>query len=258
LGPGGVYHGDMKYNLKTMAQLNFDAQVSNPKCLNVLEDLGPLFHSFKLFGASNQQLSEFVANQKAKEPIIRAYIQYAIAKCRTKIANPVTLTELFCADGYYALVARLLGASHACGIDNGRDGFFEVAPQIAARLGLDEVDFLRMEVNDIDHLAQVDIVANLGGLYHVSNPRDILEKSYRMARRYLIVQSVVSMANNDDGYFETPAPGWSWGCRFSRSWFLKMVRELKYDVVDTHFNELEGNDRAEDRGSLYLLVRKPE
>jgi hypothetical protein len=155
------------------------------------------------------------------------------------------------------MVARLLGASQSCGIDNGKDGLFEPAPRIPSRLGLDQVDFLRMEANDIDSLSPVDIVANIGGLYHVSNPRDILEKSYRMARRYLIVQSVVSMANDDDSYFETPAPGWTWGCRFSRSSFLKMIGELKYDVVDTHFNELEGNDRLEDRGSVYLLVRKP-
>jgi len=248
----------LKYNREIMAQLNLGAQDSNPKHLNnVLEDLGPLFHSFELFGVSNQQLPAFVTNQKAKEPIIRAYIQYAIAKSRTSIADPVTFTELFCADGYYAMVARLLGASQSCGIDNGKDGLFEPAPRIPSRLGLDQVDFLRMEANDIDHLPPVDIVANLGGLYHVSNPREILEKSYRMARRYLIIQSVVSMVNDDDDYFEEPAPGWTWGCRFSRSSFLKMIGELKYDVVDTHFNELEGNDRAEDRGSVYLLVRKP-
>ena len=99
-------------------------------------------------------------------------------------------------------------------------------------------------------------MANLGGLYHVNNPREILEKSYRMARRFLIVQSVVSMASDDENYFECPAPGWTWGCRFSRGWLLKAVGELGYEVIDTHFNELEGNNRPEDRGSLYFLVRK--
>jgi hypothetical protein len=136
----------LKYNREIMAQLNLGAQDSNPKHLNnVLEDLGPLFHSFELFGVSNQQLPAFVTNQKAKEPIIRAYIQYAIAKSRTSIADPVTFTELFCADRYYAMVARLLGASQSCGIDNGKDGLFEPAPRIPSRLGLDQVDFLRME-----------------------------------------------------------------------------------------------------------------
>jgi predicted RNA methylase len=224
----------------------------------VLDDLGALYHSYALFGVANKQIPGiYELNQKAKEPIIRGYIQYAIAKSRARTADPVTFAELFCADGYYAMAARLLGASKSLGIDSGRDGHFELAPVIAARLGLGQIEFLRMDVNDIDGLPPVDIVANLGGLYHVSNPKEVLEKSFRMAERYLIIQSVVSMANDDENYFETPAPGWSWGCRFSRSSFLKMVRDLGYSVVDTHFNELEGNDRAEDRGSLYLLIQKP-
>jgi hypothetical protein len=222
----------------------------------VLDDLGPLYHSFDLFGVKNAQLPVYGPNQRAKAPIICAYIQYAIAKCRTRIADPVTFAELFCADGYYAMVARLLGATHSLGIDNGREPHFELAPRVLSRLGLDHVEFRRMEVDNIDRLPQVDVVANIGGLYHVHNPREILQKSYAMARRYLIVQSVVSLANDDEDYFETPAPGWTWGCRFSRASFLKMVTDLGYSVVDTHFNELEGNGRPEDRGSVYMLVRK--
>jgi hypothetical protein len=88
----------------------------------------------------------------------------------------------------------------------------------------------------------------------VENPAEILMKSYAMARKYLIVQSVVSTANDDTGYFETPAPGWSWGSRFSRVSFDKMITALGYRVIDRHFNLLEGNDRAEDRGSVYYLI----
>lgn len=184
----------------------------------VLDDLGPLYHSFELFGVSNQQLPGiFESNQKAKAPIIRAYIQMAIAKSRASVAAPVTFAELFCADGYYTMAARLFGASRSCGIDNGREGYFQFAPIIASRLGLDGVEFHHSDVNDIDRLGPVDIVANVGNLYHVSNPREILEKSYRMAARYLIVRTVVSMANDDENYLEVPAPGWTWGCRFSRS-----------------------------------------
>jgi len=66
-------------------------------------------------------------------------------------------------------------------------------------------------VNKINELEQVDIVANLGGLYHVSNPKEIIEKSYNMAKKLLVIQSVVSMKNDDENYFESPAPGWTWG-----------------------------------------------
>jgi hypothetical protein len=221
-----------------------------------LRHLGPLYHSYRLLGAVNEQLPGIYApNQAAKEPILAAYILYAIAKCRGSIGDAVSFAELFCADGYYAMLARHFGATSALGIDDGRDGHFDKAPAVAAALGLD-VRFLRMDVAAIDTLAPVDIVANVGGLYHVDDPLGILRKSHAMARRYLIVQTVVSLASDDEAYYQAPAPGWTWGNRFSRASFDKSMRATGWDVVDRHFNELEGNARPEDRGSVYYLVRK--
>ncbi len=199
----------------------------------------------------------FAPNQACKEPILLAYIQLAIAKCRTSLSTSVSFAELFCADGYYAIAARHFGATRALGIDNDRDGYFGNAERIAALLGIDQVAFLQMDVNDIPSLAPVDIVANVGGLYHVSNPEEILRASYAMATRFLIVQTVVSMVTDDERYYASPAPGWTWGNRFSRASFDALIRDLRWSVVDRHFNELEGNDRLEDRGSVYYLIRKP-
>jgi hypothetical protein len=221
-----------------------------------LRHLGPLYHSYRLLGAVNEQLPGIYAlNQACKEPILIGYIEYAIAKCRGQASAPVSFAELFCADGYYAMVARHMGAAASIGIDNDRDGHFANAEAIAAALGLD-VQFLRMEVEAIDTLDPVDIVANVGGLYHVDDPLALLAKSHAFARRFLIVQTVVSLANNDEAYFEAPAPGWTWGNRFSRASFDKAIRDTGWVVVDRHFNELEGNDRPEDRGSAYYLIRR--
>ncbi len=93
-------------------------------------------------------------------------------------------------------------------------------------------------------------------MYHVPNPVEILRKSWNLARRYLIVQSVVSMANEGETYFESPAPGWAHGSRFSAKSFINMLRIEGYKVVDGHFNVLEGNTRPEDRGSVYFLIEK--
>lgn len=223
-----------------------------------LRPLGPLYHSYRLLGAINEQLPGiYPPNQACKEPILLAWIQLAIAKCRTTLATPVSFAELFCADGYYAMMARRLGATASMGIDNDRDGHLGLAPRVAAMLGLADVRFVKMEADAIDTLPPVDIVANVGGLYHVSNPLEILAKSYAMARRFLIVQNVVSLANEDPLYFASPAPGWTWGSRFSRASFDKAMRDTGWEIVDSHFNELEGNERPEDRGSAYYLVRKP-
>jgi hypothetical protein len=118
------------------------------------------------------------------------------------------------------------------------------------------VRFEERDVNSIDDDNAYDVVANIGGLYHVSNPIEILRKSYDLARRYLVLQTVVSLASNRDDYFVSPAPGWNWGSRFSPQSFVKMVQSQGYRVLDWFFNELEGNARPEDRGSVYMLIEK--
>ncbi len=223
-----------------------------------LDDLGELYHDYAIFGARGRQLPGiYPLNQRCKMPILAAYIQWAIAKCRTTLDTPVSFTELFCADGFYAMLARHLGADRCFGIDSDKDGFFTRAREIAARLELDGVRFVTADVRAMHRFERTDIVANLGGLYHVEDPAEVLRLSSRLARRYLIVQSVVSLARTEDDYFETPAPGWTWGSRFSAGWLDRRIEELGGTVVDRHAHELAGNDRPEDRGSVAYLVRLP-
>lgn len=222
-----------------------------------LEDLGPLYHTYRLFGIQNEQLPGiYQSNQACKEPVILSYILLALAKCKADMSTVTTFAELFCADGYYAMAARHLGVTRSIGIDNNRDGHFTKANLIAERLGIDNCTFIQMDVEGIENIESVDIVANVGGLYHVENPEVILEKSYALARKFLIVQTVVSLATEADDYYESPAPGWNWGNRFSRGSFEKLIEKKAWNVVDRHFNILEGNQRLEDRGSVYFLIQK--
>jgi hypothetical protein len=224
---------------------------------NALSDFGELYHDFSFFGVENKQMEVFRQNQKCKEKILRSYIQYAIAHADTERHKNVSFAELFCADGYYALTARRMGASVAYGIDNNMGRHSSRASEIARRLGITDFFFKEMDVNNIHTLEQVDIVANIGGLYHVPNPEDILKKSYAYALRYLIVQTVVSLAGDDPDYFASPAPGWTWGSRYSRRSFEALIAAQGWNIADSYFNELEGNSRPEDRGSLYYLIQKP-
>jgi hypothetical protein len=220
-----------------------------------LRGLGRLYHSYRLFGIQNQQRPEFVVNQRVKEPIILGYIALALGKSRRSVDDCVSFAELFCADAYYAMLAAWLGASPAVGIDNNREGWSKPANEIARRLGL-RVDFQQRDVNDLNESDVYDVVANIGGLYHVPNPIDVLRKSWTMARHYLIVQSVVSLANEYAEYFESPAPGWTHGSRFSADFLFSAIRAEGYRVIDSCRNVLEGNERLEDRGSVYVLIEK--
>jgi hypothetical protein len=38
--------------------------------------------------------------------------------------------------------------------------------------------------------------------------------------------------------------------------FERSIESKGWNVVDSHFNLLEGNDRLEDRGSIYMLIKK--
>ena len=197
-----------------------------------------------------------VLNQQAKTPLLTAYIAYSVAKCKRRVSDAVSFAELFCADGFYAMVASRLGCDRSIGIDSDRDNHFSNAKTIAERLGLEGIEFRKDEITPRSEFPAADIVGNVGGLYHVEAPKEILALSFRMARKFLIVQSVVSLATDDPDYFETPAPGWTWGSRYSRQSFDKMIRSSCTGIVDHDFNELEGNDRPEDRGSVYYLIEK--
>jgi hypothetical protein len=223
---------------------------------HVLDDLGPLYHSYRMFGVENQQLDNFRVNQLCKEPILLGYISLAIGKSRNSCYDTPSFAEFFCADGYFTMLANYLGAAPAVGIDNNRDGWSNNMLEVAGRLGLSGVRFEDRDVASVSEVGAYDIVANIGGLYHVTNPVEILRKSYALARRFLIVQSVVSMTNNDPDYFVTPAPGLQHGCRYSPQSFANMVQAQGYRIIDAQFNQLEGNARIEDRGSVYMLIEK--
>jgi hypothetical protein len=209
--------------------------------------IGSQYHSYRIFGEDNPQKSEkFKLNQLCKEKIILAYIMYAIAKTE----NP-SFVELFCADGYFALAAKKFGAKISCGIDNGHKGYFGNAKKIAKHFN-EDIMFLNMDVNDVNTLSKFDIVANVGGLYHTINPEEILKKSYDLAKKFLIVQTVVSL--DPDDYFEASPKDRSWGSRFTKQYMDDIISE--YNVIDSHYNELLGNNESKNRGSVYYLVQK--
>jgi hypothetical protein len=223
---------------------------------SLLDDLGPLYHSYRLFGVENQQIENFRVNQRCKESIILGYILAALGKARHRCDDAPSFAELFCADGYFTMCAAYFGANPAVGFDNNRDGWSPNGPEIARRLGLNNVSFQWGDVNELTGANMYDVVANIGGLYHVSDPVSVLRKSYDLARRYLVVQTVVTMTNNDPNYFVQPAPGWQHGNRYSAQSFANMVVAQGYRIIDVTFNQLEGNERAEDRGSVYMLIEK--
>jgi 2-polyprenyl-3-methyl-5-hydroxy-6-metoxy-1,4-benzoquinol methylase len=115
----------------------------------------------------------------------------------------------------------------------------------------ESLTFRRMDVFDLTEEFDFGICA--GGLYHLEDPARLLRQLRGIIRHALVVQTVYSKANDSADYFETPAPAWTWGCRFSYEYLLRMVEGAGWNILHAETNELLGNGRLEDRGSAYLL-----
>lgn len=211
----------------------------------------PWYHDFSVLGYPTPQLpGYFRSNQQAKQAPLFTLIDRALDLCRAHRAT-VTGIELFCADGFYANYALNQGATAMYGVDTDSHNLRK-ALVISKVLGhASKVKFVKCDVFECSGMFDFGICA--GGLYHISRPQELLRQLSRQVTTALVIQTVYAATVSDPNYFETPAPGWTWGCRFSYDYLLRMVQDAGWKIVDATVNELGGNVRTEDRGSAYLL-----
>lgn len=208
------------------------------------------YHDFAPLGLPTpQRWGMFAPNQGAKQEPLCRLVADALRLVGDRPGSP-TVLELFCADGFYAIYAAQHGAAAALGIDT--DPVEIDKARLAAKLlGVPNASFDVADVLTSDARADVGICA--GGLYHVTDPAALLARLRRQIDHALVVQTVFHLNRTEPDYFETPAPGLTWGSRFSYTYLLAMVEGSGWRIVSAERNELPGNDRPEDRGSAYLL-----
>ncbi len=210
----------------------------------------PWYHDFSPLGLPTPQRGGiFPANQAAKQGPIFRLLDDALGRAAAR-RRDASVLELFCADGFYALRAALCGARRVLGVDTDER---EVAKaRLAAKLlGVRTAEFRVADVFLTTEPAAVAICA--GGLYHLSEPARLLDQLRHQVSDALVVQTVYHLGRPESDYFESPAPGWTWGCRFSYGYLVGMVERCGWRIERTETNELLGNDRPADRGSAYLL-----
>jgi len=112
-------------------------------------------------------------------------------------------------------------------------------------------DVLEFEVED-----PYDVVLCCGGLYHMGDPEAVLRACQAWGRRFLVLQTVVSLDHGEDpDYFEAPAPGLERGSRFSAGYLEGMLQRAGWEVLDHHRNTNPGCEQARDGGSVFALCR---
>lgn len=207
----------------------------------------PWYHDFAPLGLRTPQRDGiFPGNQAAKQEPIFRLLDGALER-----AGPgPSVLELFCADGFYGLRAAQRGARRVVGVDT--DAREVAKARLAAKLlGVSGAEFRVAEVfATTDH---VPVAICAGGLYHLSDPERLLRQLRDQVADALVVQTVYHLGRPEPDYFETPAPGWTWGCRFSQAYLLSMVERCGWRVDRAEENVLVANERPEDRGSAYLL-----
>jgi hypothetical protein len=210
--------------------------------------LDPWYHDFEPLGLRTPQKGgHFRPNQAAKQPVLFGLIDQALSLCRDK-GSTLRGVELFCADGFYANYAAQRGAEEVLGVDLEPLDLAKAALMTRVLGNEGRVRFDRQNVFDLEGTYDFGICA--GGLYHLSNPEELLTLLRERIKTALVVQTVYSLEHTADDYFETPAPGWTWGCRFSHSWLLEMMRRTGWSVMATCANELGGNEKLQDQGRL--------
>ncbi len=215
------------------------------------------YHAFDSLGVRvTQKAGIYSLNQRCKEGIILGYLRTAIEKSKKTFHSTPSVLELFCADGYYAAHARRMGAHRVTGVDFDKEAIDQAKAMWGYLFG-DSGDFLAQDVHLFSPKEPFDVVLCCGGLYHLVDPQKILRDCFsKFCKKFLIVQSVVSLENEDEGYFVSPAPGWRHGCRFSAAFLRRSLAATGWKIIDSHSNELEGNERLCDRGSVYFLCER--
>lgn len=210
-----------------------------------------MYHDFSSLGLDAPYSEYYAKNQRVKEPVLRDYMQKALAACPN-----ARFAELFCADGYYAILARFLGAAECYGFDLD-SGHIRLAKWAADELGVDNVHFRNSDVMEAADVGGLDVVACLGGLYHMEDPLSCLKASAAMSRRFLVIQTVVSLVSDDPDYLVShPVTSSGYGSissRFSRAWLDAAVDSLGAEIVESHFNRLPA-EPPKNGGSAYYLV----
>ncbi|OJV99819.1 MAG: hypothetical protein BGO39_28995 [Chloroflexi bacterium 54-19] len=220
--------------------------------LNVL--LKPWYHNYEVFGVKTPQRGGFyLKNQVNKQGPLFDLIDKAITLCK-KNGTSVKGLDLFCADGFFSNFAILRGATSIDAIDWERSEI-EQARLITYLLGNSKsINYIESNVFSIENAEKVyDFGICAGGLYHIHNPQELLVLLRKKVKIALVVQTVYSLANSAPDYFEVAYPDRPWGSRFSYDYVLNIVEEAGWTAIEVFHNELEGNDRLEDRGSVYLL-----
>jgi hypothetical protein len=220
------------------------------------------YHSFIEIGIPTNQFIDlsYKKSQNQKSQILNNLIYEEIKSIKNRRGS-VRVVDFFCADGYYSYIANKYGADNVIGIDNDfnsgekRKGVIQQANLIKSLIqSSDSINFIQDDVTN--YSTEVDLALIFGGLYHIEEVKKFLEKLKNFVTERIIIQTIYSLDSNLVDYLVTPAPGWTWGCRFSKEFLIDQLQINGWKIVKIFDEIAEYNTLPKDRGSLFLVAEK--
>jgi len=195
-------------------------------------------------------------NQESKQEFLIPLLFYATLQLNRNKKKPTSMCEFFCADCHYSFWVKKY-----CNIDKivGYD-FSELAIRQAKLmknlLKLNNMEFFVSDIHEVPTDTKYDIVLNAGGLYHVEDPKKIMDINYEICNKYSIVQTIVTDKTEDPNYFAYPAPDGLHLSRFSQKWMENLIKQYSWKIIFSARNTLHSNKNIHNTGSVYYLLEK--
>jgi len=157
-----------------------------------VEELAPWMVPFRLgHGVATIDLESKAGRQNAENYLFRRnLITDTVADVLGADLALSTVLDIGCNSGFFSLDLATRGAQHVDGVDLRPDNIAR-AQFVKEHFGVDNVDFRVSDADDLATGRQWDVVLNLGLLYHVLNPLQLLRQTYELCGRLAIVDTVV-------------------------------------------------------------------
>lgn len=102
-----------------------------------------------------------------------------------------SMLDIACNWGGFSVEAALRGAGDITGFDI-RDQNIDKARRVAAHFGVaDQINFATQDLFTYEAPAPYDIVLNLGLMYHISQPFEMMQKTYEMTGEIAVIDTIV-------------------------------------------------------------------
>lgn len=228
------------------------------------------YHNFSAVGfpSTFYRIGGYDVSQKNKAPILIDLIREASALVKKRKAQPdeeVSLVDLFCADAYYSIYALhhdfatfavAIDCQEMSGEGSLRANVLEQANFISKLCGLQN-RLLLINEDVLTYRGEFDICLCFGGLYHINNPYDLLKRITLRTKSALVIQTVITSNQGETRpFFISPAPDWSWGCRFNAIYLTNILQELGWKIIHQDIRSMEANTSSWDNLSLSILCVK--